>query len=68
MMSAAQRLGKNIKRIRVKRGISQGGIARALKADKGFISNIEAGKANPTLATITKIAKVVGVSSSELLR
>jgi len=68
MKSAALRLGKNLKRIRMGKGISQGAIARTLAMDKGFVSNIEAGKTNPTLFTITKLAKVVGVSPSELLR
>jgi transcriptional regulator with XRE-family HTH domain len=67
-MSESRRLGKNLKKIRVKKGISQGDIARALGMDKGFVSTIENGKTNPTLATITKIAKALGVTPSELLR
>ena len=68
MKDEAQRLGENLKRIRTEKGISQGDIARALEMDKGFISNIENGKTNPTLATITKLAKAVGVSVDELLK
>ena len=67
-MNEAERLGKNLKRIRTTKGISQGEIGRILKVDKGFISNIEAGKTNPTLSTITKIAKAVGVSVGELMK
>jgi transcriptional regulator with XRE-family HTH domain len=67
-MSEARKLGKNLKRIRMQKGISQGGIARALRADKGFISNIENGKTNPTLSTIAKVASVLGVSASVLLQ
>jgi transcriptional regulator with XRE-family HTH domain len=67
-MNEAERLGKNLKRIRTAKGISQGEIGRMLEVDKGFISNIEAGKTNPTLATITKIAKAVGVSVGELMK
>jgi len=32
------------------------------------ISNIENGRTNPTLSTITNIAKALGVSSDELLK
>jgi len=64
----AQKLGQNLKRIRTKKGISQGDIARTLKVNKSHISNIENGKSNPTLATIAKIAKVIGVSTNELLK
>jgi len=68
MKEESQKLGENLKRIRTRKGISQGDIARALGIDKGFISNIENGKTNPTLATISKLAKVVGVSIDKLLK
>ena len=48
--------------------MSQGDICRAGALDRAQISNIEAGKGNPTLATIEKIAQALGVSSSELLK
>ncbi|MDE1924963.1 MAG: helix-turn-helix transcriptional regulator [Patescibacteria group bacterium] len=68
MGDEAQKLGENLKRIRTKRAISQGDIARALKVHKGFVSNIEHGKTNPTLATIAKLAKALGVSVGELMK
>ena len=67
-MNESERLGKNLKRIRTKKGISQGQISRILEVDKSFISNIENGKTNPTLSTIAKIAKAVGVSAHELMK
>lgn len=67
-MNESAKLGKNLKRIRTAKGISQGEIGRILGVDKGFVSNIENGKTNPTLATITKLAKALGVSSDELLK
>ena len=67
-MNEAEKLGKNLKRIRIAKGISQGEISRILKVDKGFISNIEAGKTKPTLATIVKIAKAIGISVGELMK
>ena len=68
MQSEQIKLGKNLKRIRTEKGISQGDIARALDVGRSFITNIENGKTNPTLATIAKIAKVIGVSTDELLK
>jgi len=68
MKSESEKLGENLKRIRNTKGISQGDIARSLKVSRGFISNIENGKTNPTLATITKLAKALGVSSDQLLK
>ena len=66
-MNEAEQLGKNLKRIRIAKGISQGEIGRRLEVDKSFVSNIENGKTNPTLATIAKIAKAIGVSVGELM-
>ena len=53
---------------KTEKDISQGDIARALEVDKSFVSNIENGKANPTLATITKLAKAIGVSVGKLMK
>ncbi|MFA6026220.1 MAG: helix-turn-helix transcriptional regulator [Ignavibacteriaceae bacterium] len=68
MTNESSKLGKNLKRIRTAKGITQGDIVRKLKLGRGFISNIENGKANPTLSTITKIAKAIGVSIGELMK
>ena len=68
MANEAQKLGRNLKRIRKEKGISQGDIVRSLGMDRAFISNIENGKTNPTLATIAKLAKAIGVSVGELMK
>jgi transcriptional regulator with XRE-family HTH domain len=61
-------LGKNMKRIRTEKGISQGDIARILSLGRGYVSNIENGKTNPTLSTIANLAQSLGVSTDELLK
>ena len=68
MNLASEKLGQNIKRIRAKKKMSQGDNARALEIDRGYISNIENGKKNPTLATIQKLADALRVSMDELLK
>lgn len=68
MSNEAQKLGQNLKRIRKEKGISQGDIVRKLGMPKSFVSNIENGKTNPTLATIAKLAKAIGVSVGELMK
>jgi transcriptional regulator with XRE-family HTH domain len=64
----SKKLGQNLKRIRMKKGISQNAIAKTLDIDRSFITNIEGGKTNPTLATIAKLAKAIGVSVGELMK
>jgi len=68
MKDDAKKLGENLKKIRTKKNITQTELAETLKVDKSFVSNIENGKTNPTLATIVKIANAVGVSLDELLK
>jgi len=68
MNTPSIKLGKNIKRIREQKKMSQGDICRKLGLDRAYISNVEGGKGNPTLATIEKIAQALGVTSDELLK
>lgn len=68
MNDASKQLGANLKRIRTKKDISQGDIARELDVSRGYISTIENGKTNPTLSTIARIAKALGVTNDELLK
>jgi len=64
----SKKLGANMKRIRVEKGMTQGDIFRALNLDRGYVSSLESGKRNPTLAMIEKIAGALGVRSDELLK
>jgi len=66
--SISTKLGQNLKKIRLQKNMSQGDIARSLNVDRGYISTIENGKKNPTLATMEKIAKALGVQVGELFK
>ena len=68
MAEISSKLGQNLKRIRTKKKMSQGDIARALDVHRAYISGIENGKRNPTLATIQKLANALGVPADELLK
>jgi len=63
-----QKFAKNMKKLRKAKRLSQGDIHRGTNIDRAYISNLEAGKQNPTLETIAKIAKALGVSSYNLLK
>ena len=68
MNKISTKLGQNLKKIRTQKKMSQGDIARNLGVDRGYISNIENGKKNPTLATVDKLAKALGAPADELLK
>lgn len=67
-MQAGKKLGENLKRLRLKKKLSQGDLSENLGVDRAYISNIENGRMNPTLSTLEKIAGSLGISSSELLK
>lgn len=65
---SSKKLGKNLKKLRLKKKMSQGDISRKLGVDRAYISSIENGRMNPTLSTLEKLAEAIGVNSSELLK
>ena len=67
-MATGKKLGENLRKLRLKKNLSQGDLATALSVDRAYISNIENGRMNPTLSTLEKIANALGISSSELLK
>lgn len=68
MAQISQKLGQNIKRIRLRRKMSQGDICRKLNMDRSYMSAIESGKKNITLGILEKLADALGVSVHELLK
>lgn len=67
-MLISEKLGKNIKKIRTRKGMSQGDIYRALDMDRGYMSAIENGKKNITIQQLERLAQALGVSSDKLLK
>lgn len=59
-------LGEQIKRIRAAKGLSQKEVVMQSGLDKAQYSRIENGKTDPSISTIAKIAKALGISLAEL--
>ncbi|MDP3988809.1 MAG: helix-turn-helix transcriptional regulator [bacterium] len=57
-----------MRKIRARKKTSPCDTCRALGVGRVYISTIESGKQNPTLATIEKIAQALGVSVNKLLK
>jgi transcriptional regulator with XRE-family HTH domain len=64
---AAKRVGVNIKRLRETRGLTQVVLARRAKLHRVSLAKIESQTLSPTLATLDRIAKALGVRTAELL-
>jgi len=65
---AVKKFADNMKKIREAKEMSQGDIYRATKIERAYISNLEAGKQNPTLETIEKIANALKVKPNDLIK
>ena len=62
-------IAKNLRKMREAEGLSQEKLARMTDVSNNTIIKIESGKnQNPTLDTLKKIAKALGVSVDELIK
>ena len=59
-------LGKKVQKFRQKKDISQVKMAEMIGVSPTYIGFIEQGVRNPSIATLDKIARVLGVKLSEL--
>lgn len=60
------KLGERIKELRKKLGMTQEDLAFKVGVDRSYMGFVERGEKNPTVATISKIAKSLKVQLSEL--
>lgn len=61
MADPIEYLGPRLKEIRLKSGLSLREIARLLDVSPSFVSQIENGKSQPSVATLYSLAKLLGV-------
>lgn len=66
-MSRDIHFGKIVKRIREERGLSQEVLADRADLNRSYVGEVERGTAMPSLSTVTKIAKALNLSTSNLL-
>ena len=68
MAALCVRVGRTVAHIRkTESTYSQEGLARAAKLHRTYMGLIERGKANPSLAVIEKIARVLKVTPARLM-
>lgn len=64
--SVNMKVGENIKRIRTAKKLSQKEVIAIANLDSAQYSRIENSKTDPTVTTLEKIAKALGISLSDL--
>lgn len=60
-------VGKNVKRYREQKGISQEELAFQSELHRTYVSGVERGIRNPTVAIVGRLAEALGVKPSKLL-
>ena len=56
-----------LKRFREAKGLSQDALARKARITREYVNKLEAGRYDPTVGVLKRIAKALGVPISELL-
>jgi transcriptional regulator with XRE-family HTH domain len=60
------RVARNVRRLRVALGLSQEDLAGEAELDRTYVSRIERGTDNPTVAVLEKLAKALAADIAEL--
>ncbi len=67
-MDMRKLVGRNLKRLREDRGLTQEAFADKVGFSQQYLSGLENGKRNPTVITLYEIAKALGASVEDLVR
>jgi transcriptional regulator with XRE-family HTH domain len=67
-MDMRKLVGRNVKRIRQDRCLTQEELAECSGFSQQYISGLEQGRRNPTIVSIYELATALGVSHMELVR
>jgi len=68
MKNEVIQFGKKLREVRLKKKLSQGDVARILGVHRSYISGLERGRRNPSLLTVQKVAKALGVNVGDLIK
>ncbi|MEQ1715060.1 MAG: helix-turn-helix transcriptional regulator, partial [Hyphomicrobium sp.] len=60
-MDMRKLVGENVRRIRLKKGLTQEHLAEVSGLSQQYISGLESGRHNPTIVTLHELAQALGV-------
>jgi transcriptional regulator with XRE-family HTH domain len=67
-VTVTERFGIRMRQLRQERRLSQVDLSDSTGMEQAFVSRLENGKAEPSLATLDRLAKAFGLSLSQLLK
>lgn len=66
-MSPAREMGKRLKKLREAKGVSQAALAEKAELSRGYLIRLEAGRQDPTLGTLERLAEALNVPLKKLI-
>jgi transcriptional regulator with XRE-family HTH domain len=66
-MAPKERMAARLKAIRERRGLTQEQLAEKSGVSRTYLARLETGRQDPTLSTLEKLAKALGVKVRRLL-
>jgi transcriptional regulator with XRE-family HTH domain len=67
-MAPIERMAMKVRKLRQARGMTQGQLAEKTGVTREYIARLEAGRYDPSLSTIERLAKALKVKPAELLK
>lgn len=67
-MHGRKLVGQNLKRVRVAQAVSQEQLAFDAGVDRSYLGGIERGEENPSVDTLEKIARILGIELLEFFQ
>lgn len=62
-----RQFGMRLRRLRRTKGLTQAALAQKARLSRVYVNNLEAGKYDPTLGVLQRLAKALGVPVTALL-
>jgi transcriptional regulator with XRE-family HTH domain len=67
-MTTPRRIGMRLRQLRLRKGLTQAIVAKKAGITREYVNKLEAGRYDPTVGVLKRLARVVGVPLTELLR
>jgi transcriptional regulator with XRE-family HTH domain len=67
MTPTPRQIGMKLKALRTAKGMSQTALAKKAKITREYVNKLEAGRYDPTVGVLQRLAKALGVPVTELL-
>jgi transcriptional regulator with XRE-family HTH domain len=68
MSPTPKQIGRRLTQLRTARGLSQYTLAEKAGISRNYLRGLEAGTSDPTIGMVTRLAKALKVSLTELIR